>query len=124
MDSLAIGLGWLLHHPLAILSIAVGTIGFFTMVRTTVAAHVWLRQHAPRADEGSHRERLPLPMFLGLSFLLGWGAPTHTRDDALRRYALVCKMHGEPTPLVTRHRMGLALLAAGFVGFFGTLFWG
>ncbi len=83
-------------------------------------ARAWLESNMPRAAEGSEPEDLPLPI-QALAIFLPF-MPSQTPDLALRRYALACRIRGVTPVYVTRHRIGLAIAAAG-IAIFAAWLW-
>jgi hypothetical protein len=102
---------FLLRHPLLDLGVLTFAVGAVMHAGASIAARGWLEAHAPKAVEGS--EPLPIPLPLQILFPM---LPSSFGDDALRRYALLCKARGLDSPLVRRRRLGLALLLAGSLG--------
>ncbi|HVO31210.1 MAG TPA: hypothetical protein VMV18_10750 [bacterium] len=111
--------GFLRSHPLALGGLAALVVGIMIIARVRAAAHEWLRTHSPRAEAGSHSESLPAPIVA--AGLLIPGLPTRTPDDALRRYALVARLRGEPAPLLRQHRIGQLICVAGGIALFVSL---
>lgn len=110
---------FLISHPGFLVGPSLIGSGAVTSHGAVQRARAWLESNVPRAAEGSEPEDLPWPIqALGIfvPFL-----PSRTPDLALRRYALACRIRGVTPEYVTRHRIGLAIAAAG-IAVFGAWF--